>query len=168
MTCPQPKSAFYTMIASKNWIPRLHRFARCTIQKQQLPLLSFLRWKYSTASSEMIMAFFASPWQWGNSGHVATRWSSTADPHALQMNAWVKQSNALEVHPEPSKSTSLKSSKASYEQATSHHNKRSKEAPEQDTSSYNCQHIAKKLGSNNKIVRSSAYGIASRPIFRVR
>ena len=65
MTCPEPKSAFYTMIASKNWIPRLHRFASCTIQKQQLPLLSFLRWKYSTASSEMIMAFFASPWQWG-------------------------------------------------------------------------------------------------------
>jgi len=85
-----------------------------------------------------------------NSGHPATRWSSTADPHALQMNAWVKQSNALEVHPEPSKSTSLKSSKASYEQATSHHNNRSKEAPEQDTSSYNCQHIAQNLEVTTK------------------
>ena len=132
------------------------------------PRLSFFRWKYSTASSEMIMAFLASPWAsaWGNWTHptgrkpfgsrrianentygtywfkrdvkgnmfpksiktaiqgsrgtgVGTRLFDPIRPNnlthapALQMKACVRQSKAFEVQPEPSKSTSLKSSSAS-------------------------------------------------------
>ena len=178
MTCPAPKSARYTMTARNGLTGYIDSSpASCTIQiqKQPSPLLSFLRWKYSTASSEMIMAFFASPWQCsGTVGSFAPQLQLLAPhqtPQALQMNAWVKQSNALEVHPEPSKSTSLKSSKASYEQKgnpTQQTIRGSTRTAHWQLQLSTHQHIAKNLEVTAEIVRSSAYGIASRPIFRVR